>query len=81
MGVNISIKNVPEEKLELLKARAKRNHRSLQGELLALIEAAVESPRQRKAMTLDEVVEQGERLGLKTDSDSVRWIREDRDSR
>jgi plasmid stability protein len=81
VGVNISIKNVPEEKLELLKARAKRNHRSLQGELLALIEAAVESPRQRKAMTLDEVVEQGERLGLKTDSDSVRWIREDRDSR
>ncbi|HEY4114514.1 MAG TPA: Arc family DNA-binding protein [Rhizomicrobium sp.] len=81
MGVNISIKNVPEEKLELLKARAKRNHRSLQGELLALIEEAVEAPRQRKTMTLDEVVEQGERLGLKTDSDSVRWIREDRDSR
>jgi plasmid stability protein len=81
VGVNISIKNVPEEKLELLKARAKRNHRSLQGELLALIEEAVEAPRQRKTMTLDEVVEQGERLGLKTDSDSVRWIREDRDSR
>jgi plasmid stability protein len=81
MGVSISIKNVPEEKLELLKARAKRNHRSLQGELLALIEAALEAPQPRKTMSLDEVVEQGKRLGLKTDSDSVQWIREDRDSR
>jgi plasmid stability protein len=81
MGVSISIKNVPEEKLELLKARAKRNHRSLQGELLALIEAALEAPQPCKTMSLDEVVEQGKRLGLKTDSDSVRWIREDRDSR
>ena len=82
MGINISIKNVPEEKVAQLKARAKRNHRSLQGELLALIEAAtgVEPPAQG-TMTIDEVIEQGLRLGLRTPDQGTQWIREDRDSR
>jgi hypothetical protein len=31
LGINLSIKNVPAEKVELLKRRAKINHRSLQG--------------------------------------------------
>jgi len=80
MGINISIKNVPEEKVAQLKARAKRNHRSLQGELLALIEAAtgVDRPPQ-ETMTIDEVVEQGLRLGLRTPAQATQWIREDRD--
>jgi len=78
MGVNISIKNVPEEKLERLKQRAKFNHRSLQGELLALIDAAVgEKP--NGTMTLAELAERGRKLGLKTPSESVQMIREDRD--
>lgn len=77
MGVNISIKNVPPEKLERLKERAKRNHRSLQGELLALIDSAVGS--EKRAITLDELAENGRRLGLKTPSESVQMIREDRD--
>ena len=82
MGINISIKNVPVEKVERLKARAKQNHRSLQGELLALIdEALTANPPQRKTMTVHELVEHGKRLGLSTGNDSVRWIREDRDSR
>jgi plasmid stability protein len=82
MGISISIKNVPEEKVAQLKARAKRNHRSLQGELLALIEEAIETqPAERKTITIDELVENGKRLGLSTGNDSVRWIREDRDSR
>lgn len=34
---NLSIKNVPEDVVAQLRARAKTNHRSLQGELLALI--------------------------------------------
>lgn len=33
---NLSIKNVPEEVVTQLRARAKANHRSLQGELLEL---------------------------------------------
>jgi len=33
---NLSIKNVPEDVVSRLRARARANHRSLQGELLAL---------------------------------------------
>lgn len=45
MPVNLSIKEVPEPLAERLRARAERNHRSLQGELMAIIEAAAgESP-------------------------------------
>jgi plasmid stability protein len=82
MGINISIKNVPEEKVAQLKARAKRNHRSLQGEVLALIDQALAAAASEpKTMTVHELVEHGKRLGLRTGNDSVRWIREDRDSR
>ena len=38
---NLSIKDVPEAWAESLRQRAARNHRSLQGELMALIEKAV----------------------------------------
>jgi len=38
---NLSIKDVPEAWAESLRQRATRNHRSLQGELMAIIERAV----------------------------------------
>ena len=45
MAVNFSIKGVPEATAARLRERAERNHRSLQGELLAIIEsAAAEQP-------------------------------------
>lgn len=44
VGVNLSIKAVPEEWAERLRQRAERNHRSLQGELMALLEQAVNEP-------------------------------------
>jgi len=37
---NISIKDVPDQWAEALRQRAARNHRSLQGELMAIIERA-----------------------------------------
>lgn len=40
MTVNLSIKAVPEDLAARLRARAQRNHRSLQGELMAIIEQA-----------------------------------------
>jgi antitoxin FitA len=40
MAVNLSIKAVPEALAERLRQRAERNHRSLQGELLAIVEKA-----------------------------------------
>jgi plasmid stability protein len=45
MVVNLSIKNVPEALAAKLRARAERNHRSLQGELMNIVErAALETP-------------------------------------
>ena len=39
---NLSIKDVPEAWAEALRQRAARNHRSLQGELMSLVEQAVQ---------------------------------------
>ncbi len=39
---NISVKDVPEHWAQALRQRAARNHRSLQGELMFLIEQAVQ---------------------------------------
>ncbi|MBN8910023.1 MAG: Arc family DNA-binding protein, partial [Rhodospirillales bacterium] len=41
MPVNLSIKNAPDHVVRHLRKRAERHHRSLQGELLAIIEEAV----------------------------------------
>jgi len=46
---NISIKDVPEQWAETLRQRAARNHRSLQGELMAIIERAVQETAQSAA--------------------------------
>ena len=46
MPINLSIKNVPDEVVQRLRQRAERRHRSLQGELLAIIEEAVRSERE-----------------------------------
>jgi plasmid stability protein len=44
MPVNLSIKNAPDDIVKRLKERAAKHHRSLQGELLAIIEEAVRPP-------------------------------------
>jgi plasmid stability protein len=43
MRINLSIKNVPEALADALRARAQAHHRSLQGELMSILEAAVGS--------------------------------------
>ena len=75
--MNISVKNVPPETVNRLRQRAKRNHRSLQGELMALIDQAVESEPRR--VSVDEVVLKVSRLGLKRRNEAVKLIRSDRD--
>lgn len=54
-----------------------RHHRSLQGELLAIIEAAV----QDGPLTPAEVLAEVRRLGLQTPGEAVALIRADRDGR
>ncbi|HEX4943320.1 MAG TPA: Arc family DNA-binding protein [Usitatibacteraceae bacterium] len=49
MTVNLSVKNVPEALAAMLRARAERNHRSLQGELMAILEAAANDPQMARA--------------------------------
>lgn len=44
MPVNLSIKEVPDALADRLRRRAARNHRSLQRELMAIVEAAVSAP-------------------------------------
>ena len=44
MSVNLSIKEVPDMLADRLRLRAERNHRSLQGELMAIIERAANEP-------------------------------------
>ena len=41
MSVNLSIKNVPDELAEKLRQRAEANHRSMQGELMAVLETSL----------------------------------------
>jgi len=43
MPVNLSIKNVPDDVAERLRVRAALSHRSLQGELLSILQIAVQS--------------------------------------
>ena len=76
MPVTLSIKNAPDEVVQKLRERAARNHRSLQGELLAIIEkAAMEKP----VADAFGVLEAVRALGLETRSDGVEIIRADRD--
>ncbi|MEP7283981.1 MAG: Arc family DNA-binding protein [Rubrivivax sp.] len=54
MPVNLSIKDVPDAVAEQLRQRAARHHRSLQGELMAIIEQVVaESSTPRAARAPD----------------------------
>jgi antitoxin FitA len=53
MPVTLSIKNAPDDVVARLKLRAERNHRSLQGELLAIITAAASQPEPLKLDALE----------------------------
>jgi plasmid stability protein len=68
---------VPEEQVARLRDRAKANHRSLQGELRALIEEAASTvPRK---LSIEEVVARMGTLPLKRRNEAARLIRQDRD--
>ena len=49
MPVNLSVKNVAEALAAKLRERAEHNHRSLQGELMAILEAAASDPQMGRA--------------------------------
>lgn len=78
MPVNLSIKNVPDSLAARLRNRARRNRRSLQGELLTILEEATRPP---ATLTVDEAERRLRRLELGTPDESRAWIRELRNAR
>lgn len=75
--MDLSIKDVPQEQVIKLRERAKANHRSLQGELRALIDEAIGTvPRK---LSVDEIAAKVGKLGLTRRDEAARLIREDRD--
>jgi antitoxin FitA len=76
MPINLSIKNAPDEVVIRLRQRAERHHRSLQGELLAIIEEAVRS---EQDLSPGELLAEVQRLGLRTPADAATIVRADRD--
>ncbi|MBE7439679.1 MAG: Arc family DNA-binding protein [Spirochaetales bacterium] len=72
--MNLSVKNVPPALAVRLRERARLNHRSLQGELLMILEQAVQ---EEPALTPTAVLKRARRLGLPRES-SVEKIRASR---
>jgi len=75
MPVNLSIKDVPDDLAARLRQRAAANHRSLQGELLALLEEALA---ERGLLTPTQVLARVRQRGVQTAADSVEILRETR---
>lgn len=82
MPVDLSVKRVPDDIVEALRMRAERNHRSLQGELLSILEGAAREARidEQSPITPLELVARRKRLGLSTPNEATAMIREDRDA-
>jgi hypothetical protein len=57
-----------------LKARAERNHRSLQ-ELMAILDEAA------RELTVEDLAALASRIGLRTPAESANFVRDDRDGR
>lgn len=72
---NLSIKNAPEALVQQLREQAAANHRSLQGELMSIIEKGVRPRRLDPRELLAEL----RRHGVQSADNSVEIIRADRD--
>lgn len=89
MPVNLSVKNVPDALASRLRARAERNHRSLQRELLSILESVASDqgiqpsdvPGPGGHMSIDEVVARARQLFPQGTASSVTFIRNMRDGR
>ncbi|MBI4267171.1 MAG: Arc family DNA-binding protein [Chloroflexi bacterium] len=77
MSVSISVKNVPDDIAEKLRRRAKLHHRSIQGELMAILEEATGPSK----LSVEQAESRLRALGFETGDDSTSWLRELRDAR
>jgi len=76
-NVTLTVKNVPRETANALKKRAEKHRRSLQGELLTILEAA--ASRHPRPLTVDQLYERVQQLGFGKRSEAVALVRELRD--
>ena len=73
--VTLSVKKVPADLAKRLKARAVLHHRSLQGELMAILDEA------SRQMTVEDLSALVSRVGLRTPAESMSMVRAARDGR
>lgn len=78
MPVTLSIKNAPDDVVRRLKARAEKHHRSLQGELMVILERAAA---EQAMLSPREVLAEVRAMGLHTPREAAVMIRKDRDAR
>lgn len=87
MAVDLSIKQVSDEIAGRLRERARRHHRSLQGELKAILEVAVSEPEGQAFKVRERSPAYGVGLDVSRyrviapQSESALMVREDRDGR
>jgi plasmid stability protein len=62
MGANFTLKNIPEDLFDKIRVRAERNHRSINGEIIAAIEAATAS----RHVPVDEILARARALRERT---------------
>ena len=78
MPVNLSVKNVPDHIAERLRQRAAKHHRSLQGELIAILEENVTT---KRSLTPLDLLSEVRASALNTPEESADFIRKERDAR
>ena len=76
---SLTIRNIPRDVLARLKARATANRRSMQSEVLQILEAAAREPASRLGAA--DVLERVRSLNLTTPAESADMIRADRNGR
>ncbi len=77
MPVTLSIKDVSDDLADALRERAKRNHRSIQGELMAILEQNLAASPFRAFALLDRI----RAMGLETPDEAAAVLRQARDAR
>lgn len=78
-SASLTIRNIPGRVLQRLRDRAAEHRRSMQGEVLSILEAAAADAAVR--LDAEGLLRRVQSLGLKTPAEAVEMIREDRDGR
>jgi plasmid stability protein len=77
MPASLTIKNIPDEMLARLRERAARNHRSVQGETIAILEESLKP----KRLSIQEFRRMVKESGLQTPAEAADIVRKARDAR